>query len=228
MSRSRPCRRFSSLTPAGPRLRSCCPIALQRTDSAIGAVQRHAARIADLRSRQHDSAHSTGDGGGRLHSLPFGGKQRQVQSTSTRRRCAPRLVRQRRRGRNRRSESDFAGRHSEDRLARVLIKLNASPTQIEDLNNIPIGARNGTVTYVRDVAQCGTDTRRKRTSSASKAVERLDERPQDRQARPRHHQQHQREVAADPGSLPPELKIEPLSDQSVFVRAAISGVIGRR
>src|ERR1700721_2818643 len=32
------------------------------------------------------------------------------------------------------------------------IKLNASPTQIEDLNNLPIRARNGNITYIRDVA----------------------------------------------------------------------------
>ena len=32
------------------------------------------------------------------------------------------------------------------------IKLNASPNQIEDLNNLPIRTRSGTVTYVRDVA----------------------------------------------------------------------------
>ncbi len=32
------------------------------------------------------------------------------------------------------------------------IKLNASPNQIDDLNNIPINASSGTVTYVRDVA----------------------------------------------------------------------------
>jgi len=32
------------------------------------------------------------------------------------------------------------------------IKLNASPNQIEDLNNLPIRTHNGTVTYVHDVA----------------------------------------------------------------------------
>ncbi len=32
------------------------------------------------------------------------------------------------------------------------VKLNASPTQIEELNNLPIRAGKGTVTYVHDVA----------------------------------------------------------------------------
>jgi multidrug efflux pump subunit AcrB len=107
------------------------------------------------------------------------------------------------------------------------IKLNASPTQIEDLNNIPIRARNGTVTYVRDVAHVRDgyspqtnivrlEGRRAvlmsvlKTGKASTIdiINSINEKlPQIR------------------ASLPPELKIEPLSDQSVFVRAAISGVI---
>ena len=32
------------------------------------------------------------------------------------------------------------------------IKLNASPTRIEELNDLPIRSRNGAITYVRDVA----------------------------------------------------------------------------
>ncbi|MDP9013131.1 MAG: efflux RND transporter permease subunit [Pseudomonadota bacterium] len=107
------------------------------------------------------------------------------------------------------------------------VKLNASPTQIEDLNNIPIRARNGAVTYIRDVAHVRDgyspqtnmvrlEGRRAvlisvlKTGNAStidiinSIYEKL---PQIR------------------SSLPSELKIEPISDQSVFVRAAISGVI---
>jgi multidrug efflux pump subunit AcrB len=40
-----------------------------------------------------------------------------------------------------------------------------------------------------------------------------------------HHSQVQDKLPALAGALPPSLKIEPLADQSVFVRAAISGVI---
>jgi multidrug efflux pump subunit AcrB len=107
------------------------------------------------------------------------------------------------------------------------IKLNASPTQIEDLNNLPIRAGNGSVTYIRDVAHVRDgyspqtsmvrlEGRRAvlmsvlKTGKASTIdiINSINEKlPQIR------------------GSLPPELKIEPLSDQSVFVRAAISGVI---
>ena len=107
------------------------------------------------------------------------------------------------------------------------VKLNASPTQIQDLNNLPIRAGNGTVTYIRDVANVRDgyspqtsmvrlEGRRAvlmsvlKTGKASTIdiINSINEKlPQIR------------------ASLPPELKIEPLSDQSVFVRAAISGVI---
>jgi multidrug efflux pump subunit AcrB len=107
------------------------------------------------------------------------------------------------------------------------IKLNASPTQIEDLNNLPIHARNGNVTYIRDVAHVRDgyspqtsmvrlEGRRAvlmsvlKTGKASTIdiINSINEKlPQIR------------------ASLPAELKIEPLSDQSVFVRAAISGVV---
>src|SRR5580693_7256975 len=107
------------------------------------------------------------------------------------------------------------------------IKLNASPTQIEDLNNLPIRAHNGTVTYIRDVAHVRDgyspqtsmvrlEGRRAvlmsvlKTGKASTIdiINSINEKlPQIR------------------ATLPPELEIEPLSDQSIFVRAAISGVL---
>ncbi len=107
------------------------------------------------------------------------------------------------------------------------IKLNASPIKLDDLNNLPIRARDGTVTYVRDVAHVrdgySPQTNMVRlggqravlmsvlkTGNASTIdiIKGINEKlPQLR------------------ASLPPELKIEALSDQSVFVRAAISGVV---
>jgi multidrug efflux pump subunit AcrB len=107
------------------------------------------------------------------------------------------------------------------------IKLNSSPLKLEDLNDLPIRARNGTVTFVRDVAHVRDgyspqtnmvrlEGRRAilmnvlKTGKASTIdiINGINERlPQIR------------------AILPPGLKIETLSDQSVFVRAAISGVI---
>jgi multidrug efflux pump subunit AcrB len=107
------------------------------------------------------------------------------------------------------------------------IKVNSSPLAIEDLNNLPIRAHNGTVTYVRDVAHVRDGYapqtnivrlggRRALLMSVLKTgkastidiINNINEKlPQIRAV------------------MPPDLKIEPLSDQSVFVRAAISGVI---
>ena len=107
------------------------------------------------------------------------------------------------------------------------IKVNSSPLAIDELNNLPIRASNGTVTYVRDVAHVrdgyAPQTNMVRlggkrallmsvlkTGKASTIdiINSINEKlPQIRAA------------------MPADLKIEPLSDQSVFVRAAISGVI---
>jgi multidrug efflux pump subunit AcrB len=107
------------------------------------------------------------------------------------------------------------------------IKVNSSPLAIDELNNLPIRARNGTVTYVRDVAHVrdgyAPQTNMVRlggkralllsvlkTGKASTIdiINSINEKlPQIRTL------------------MPADLKIEALSDQSVFVRAAISGVI---
>jgi multidrug efflux pump subunit AcrB len=160
--------------------------------------------------------------------FPFGGKQRQVQVD-----LDPQALRA-----NGLSPDDVVTAIGAQNLIlpagtqkigplEYFIKLNASPTKIEDLNNLPIRAHDGTVTYVRDVAHVRDgyspqtnivrlEGRRAvlvsvlKTGKASTIdiINSINEKlPQIR------------------ASLPPELKIEPLSDQSVFVRAAISGVI---
>ena len=107
------------------------------------------------------------------------------------------------------------------------VKLNASPTQIEDLNNMPVRARNGTVTYIHDVAHVRdgnspqtnmvrVDGRRSvlmsvlKTGKAS-TIDIIDS-------------IHQK-LPQIRASLPSALKIETTSDQSVFVRAAVMGVL---
>jgi multidrug efflux pump subunit AcrB len=107
------------------------------------------------------------------------------------------------------------------------IKVNSSPLALDDLNNLPIRARNGTVTYVRDVAHVRDgyspqtnivrlgghravlmSVLKTGTASTIDIVNSINEKlPQVR------------------ANMPPELKVEALSDQSIFVRAAISGVI---
>jgi multidrug efflux pump subunit AcrB len=106
------------------------------------------------------------------------------------------------------------------------IGVNASPTRIEELNDLPITAKNGTVVYVRDVAHV-------RDGSP----------PQTNIARLGGHRAALMTVLKNGTSstldvinaikirLPqihaqvPSLRIEPIGDQSLFVRAAISGVV---
>jgi len=107
------------------------------------------------------------------------------------------------------------------------IETNSAPQIIEDLNNLPIRAVNGAVIYIRDVAHVRdgsppqtnivrVDGKRAilmaimKTGSAStleiiKGV--------------------QDKLASIKGQLPPQLQINPLSDQSIFVRGAINGVV---
>ncbi len=159
---------------------------------------------------------------------PFGGKQRQVQVD-----LDPQALRA-----NGLSANDVVTAIGQQNLIlpagtqkigslEYFIKLNASPTQIDDLNNVPIRARNGTITYVRDVAHVrdgySPQTNMVRmdgsravlvsvlkTGKASTIdiINSINEK-----------------LPALRNSLPKDLKIQPISDQSVFVRAAISGVI---
>jgi multidrug efflux pump subunit AcrB len=107
------------------------------------------------------------------------------------------------------------------------VKLNANPTQISQINDLPIGVRNGVVVYVHDVAHvrdgyapqtsvARVDGKRAvlmnvlKTGNASTIdiIDGINQRLPNAKA-----------------TLPPELRLESLSDQSIFVRAAISGVI---
>ncbi len=107
------------------------------------------------------------------------------------------------------------------------VKLNSSPTELEELNNLPIRARNGSVTYIRDVAHV-RDGYSPQTSMVrleghravlmsilktgkASTIDIIDD--------------INRKLPQIRATLPAALKIQPLSDQSVFVRAAISGVV---
>jgi len=109
------------------------------------------------------------------------------------------------------------------------VETNSSPSLVEALNNLPIKSVNGTIIYIRDVAHVRdgnppqtnivrVDGRRgvmmniMKIGSAStidiiKGV---------------------RSIITSPsllGQLPPQLKIKALSDQSIFVRNSIDGVL---
>ena len=107
------------------------------------------------------------------------------------------------------------------------VKLNASPTEIEKLNDLPIRAQDGGILYVRDVAHVRdgyapqtsvvrVDGKRAvlvnvlKTGNASTLdiIKGINQK-----------------LGPLRTTLPKDLKLVSLSDQSIFVRAAISGVI---
>lgn len=107
------------------------------------------------------------------------------------------------------------------------VELNASPAKVEELNDVPITVRNGRMIYVRDVAHVRdgyppqTNIVRRdghrsvlmsvlKTGNAStlSIINEIKKRLPDIRE-----------------SLPLGLNVEPIGDQSIFVRAAISGVV---
>ncbi len=107
------------------------------------------------------------------------------------------------------------------------VDLNASPKKVAELNDLPIKVVDGSTIYVRDVAQVSDgfapqtnivrhDGRRGTLMTIVKAgdASTLDVVRGIRERLP--------QIAS---TLPPQLKIQPVVDQSIFVSAAISGVV---
>jgi multidrug efflux pump subunit AcrB len=107
------------------------------------------------------------------------------------------------------------------------VGLNASPETIQELNDLPVKAAGNSTIYVHDVAHVRDGfspqtniVRRNGQRSALLSILKvgdtstLDIVKEVRDMLPK--------IAA---TLPPELKIEPIADQSLFVRAAINGVV---
>src|SRR5947209_7316672 len=110
------------------------------------------------------------------------------------------------------------------------VKLNSSPDVIKAFNDLPVKTVNGIPVYVHDVAQVRDgyavqtnvvrrDGRRAvlMTILKGEGASTLSVVSRVRAALP-----------AIQAQLPPELKLEPLFDQSVFVRAAVTGVLKER
>lgn len=107
------------------------------------------------------------------------------------------------------------------------VRLNSSPEVVDALNDLPIKVSNGAMVYIRDVAQVrdgfavqsnivNQDGRRSTlvTILKSGAASTLDIVERVKAALPR-----------IKGLLPPELDLHFLFDQSLFVRAAVEGVV---
>ncbi|HVW69289.1 MAG TPA: efflux RND transporter permease subunit [Steroidobacteraceae bacterium] len=107
------------------------------------------------------------------------------------------------------------------------IGINASPLKIEELNDLPIRASNGAVVYIRDVAHVRDG------SPPQTNIARLEGRRAALMTILKNGAASTLDVINDVkaklpqirSAVPPSLKIEPIGDQSVFVRAAISGVV---
>ncbi len=108
-----------------------------------------------------------------------------------------------------------------------LVKVNSSPTTISEMNDLPIRAANGALVYMKDIAQIrngfAVQTNIVRENGQRSALLTVLKNGQAstlnivnaiKKALPR--------VKAD---LPPSLRITPLFDQSVFVRASINEVV---
>jgi multidrug efflux pump subunit AcrB len=106
------------------------------------------------------------------------------------------------------------------------IRVNSSPLQLDELNNLPVKTVNGTTVYIKDVAQVhdgfnvqGNIVRSNGARGVLLTITRngkastLDIVNAVKAALPR--------ILS---TVPPELKVVPLADQSVFVRASIDGV----
>ena len=107
------------------------------------------------------------------------------------------------------------------------VDLNTSPRTVPELNNLPVKTVQNATIYLRDVAEVSDgfapqtnivrrDGRRSALVTVLKAgdASTIDVVNGIRRLLPRVEQ-----------TLPPNLKIQPLADQSVFVRAAVSGVV---
>jgi multidrug efflux pump subunit AcrB len=160
--------------------------------------------------------------------FPFGGKQRQIQvdideSALQARGLVPADVVN---AVNVQNVIAPAGTMKVDRFE-YQIETNSAPTIVEQLNQLPIRQVNGAIVYIRDVAHVRdgnppqtnivrVDGKRAivmnilKTGSASTLDIIMGVREQ---------------IDGMQGRLPPQLRIAYLSDQSIFVRAAISGVV---
>ncbi|MDB5987829.1 MAG: efflux transporter permease subunit [Nevskia sp.] len=166
--------------------------------------------------------------GGASVPFPFGGKQRQVQVDLD-------PVALRAKGLSAQDVSNAIGAQNlilpagTQKIGDIeyFVKLNSSPTAIDDLNNVPIRTRDGSLIYIRDVAHVRdgfspqtnivrVDGNRAVLMSVLKIgnastldiINSIKAKLPDIQA-----------------ALPEGIKVKAIGDQSIFVRSSISGVI---
>ncbi|TKC87673.1 efflux RND transporter permease subunit [Trinickia terrae] len=107
------------------------------------------------------------------------------------------------------------------------VEMNGSTRTVEALNNLPVKTVNGTVIYVRDVAHVidGYAPQTNIVRSDGKRAALLQVEKTGSASTLTIIQQVKAMLPKIAAGLPKALKITPLSDQSVFVKSAISGVV---
>jgi multidrug efflux pump subunit AcrB len=107
------------------------------------------------------------------------------------------------------------------------VLLNSSPDTIAALNDLPIKQVNGSVVYVRDVANVhdGFSVQQNVVASDGQRGSLLSILKGQGASTLAIVQRVKAALPAIQATLPPELSITPLFDQSIFVRAALSGVV---
>ena len=107
------------------------------------------------------------------------------------------------------------------------VHLNNSPDLVAEMGNFPIKQVNGATIYIRDVAQVRDGyARPDQHHPPGRPPRRPADDPEERRGLdPGHHQADQGCAAADQVHPPRSLNLVPLLDQSIFVRAALNGVV---
>jgi len=107
------------------------------------------------------------------------------------------------------------------------VETNSAPRTVEDLNNLPIKAVNGAVIYIRDVAHV-RDGNPPQTNivrvDGHRAIMMAIMKTGSSSTLDIIRGVHEK-LESIKGQLPPQLRISSLSDQSIFVRGAIDGVV---
>jgi multidrug efflux pump subunit AcrB len=107
------------------------------------------------------------------------------------------------------------------------IKLNSSPRVLEEMNNLPVKVANGAVVYIKDVAQVrdgfNVQTNVVRTNGKRGAL--ITIMRNGRASTPAIVDAVRKKLPKIMATVPPELKVSQLFDQSLFVRASINGVL---
>ena len=119
--------------------------------------------------------------------------------------------------RDRVAKRDSALRNREDRPVRICGELNGSTQTIEEMNNLPLKMANGAPVYVREWPRFPTAFRRRRNRAARWPARYAATILKNGDASTLDVVNGVTKALPHIETLPPELKIQPLADQSIFV-----------